>query len=131
MSALAPNQAQTDNVSTLRREDRIAMNRYISRFILAALCVASAAPLAHAKNMCIDTRDILSSKSSDGRTMIFKMKNGKTLINHLRGVCPDLKYEGFIWQLPTGSTQACENEIGFTVLHSGGESCILGKFEPS
>ena len=34
----------------------------------------------------------------DGKTMVFKMKDGRTLVNHLHGICPDLKFNGFAWQ---------------------------------
>ena len=53
----------------------------------------SAVP-AHAAKMCVDIREIDSSKSKDGRIMVFKMKDGSTLVNHLQGFCPDLKYHG-------------------------------------
>ena len=46
--------------------------------------MAGRAP-AYAENMCIDTRDIVSSKSKDGKTMVFKMRDGRTLVNHLQG----------------------------------------------
>ncbi len=35
----------------------------------------------------------------DGKTMVFKMRNGTTYINHLRGACPGLRFNGFSWEL--------------------------------
>jgi hypothetical protein len=87
-----------------------------------------AAP-ASAANKCIDTRDIVSSQSKDGRTMVFKMKDGTVLVNHLQGYCPDLKFTGFAWKLHGGDNQACERESTFQVLQSM-ESCTLGAFDP-
>jgi hypothetical protein len=99
---------------------------------LAFAAVAAAAP-AHADNnragnRCIDMRNIVSSKSTDGKTMIFKMKDSTTLVNHLKGICPDLKFYGFAWQSHSGDTRVCENEESISVLHSM-EICVLGKFD--
>ncbi len=94
---------------------------------LAALTFA-AAP-AFADNRCIDLRDIKSSESKDGRTMVFKMKDGTTLVNHLQGYCPDLKFTGFAWQMPSSDTRACEKQSTFRVLDSG-QICTLGAFDP-
>lgn len=78
---------------------------------------------------CIDTRDIDSSKSTDGRTMVFKMKNGTSMVNHLQGYCPDLKFNGFAWKAHSGDNRVCENEDSFSVLQSM-QVCVLGKFDP-
>jgi hypothetical protein len=95
--------------------------------VLALAGVVHAAP-AMAANICIDMRDIVSSKSTDGKTMVFKMKDGATLVNHLQGSCPDLKYMGFAWQSHSGDTRVCENEQSFSVLQSM-QVCVLGKFD--
>lgn len=97
-----------------------------SLVILALAAAAYAAP-ATAKT-CIDTRDIYSSKSTDGRTMVFKMKNGTSLVNHLQGYCPDLKFNGFAWQTHSSDNKVCENENSFSVLQSM-QICVLGKFD--
>jgi hypothetical protein len=95
--------------------------------VLALACVVFAAP-ANAAKTCIDMRDIVSSKSTDGKTMVFKMKDGSTLVNHLQGSCPDLKYNGFAWQSHSGDSKVCENEQSFQVLQSM-QICVLGKFD--
>ena len=94
--------------------------------VLAGL-VFGAVP-ALAAQVCIDARNIVSSKSTDGKTMVFKMKDGTTYVNHLQGYCPDLKYEGFSWALRSGDTMVCENAQPFYVNHSG-QICTLGKFD--
>ena len=93
-------------------------------FVLLALTVAAPAYAG----TCIDTRDIYSSKSKDGRIMVFKMKDGTTLVNHLRGYCPDLKFNGFAWQTHSGDNKVCEGENSFSVLQSM-QVCVLGKFD--
>lgn len=88
----------------------------------------AAAP-ASAANQCVSIRDIKSSESKDGRTMVFKMKDGTVLVNHLQGYCPDLRFTGFAWQMPSSDTNACERQSTFRVLQSG-QVCTLGKFDP-
>ena len=87
-----------------------------------------AAP-AFAKNVCIDTRDIVGSDSKDGKTMTFRMRDGTTIVNHLQGSCPDLKFNGYVWSLRSGDTQVCERQQSLRVLQSG-QICVLGKFDP-
>jgi hypothetical protein len=101
------------------------MNKIVAALALTGTIVA--AP-AYAANMCIDTRDVVSSKSTDGKTMVFKMKDGTTLVNHLQGSCPDLKFHGFAWQTHSGDTKVCEKEQSFNVLESM-QICVLGKFD--
>jgi hypothetical protein len=74
------------------------------------------------------TRDIVSTDLKDGQTMTFKMRDGRTLVNHLQGICPDLKFEGFSWVVRGGTEEVCENEQSLRVLRSG-EVCVLGKFD--
>ena len=102
------------------------------KYLLTAFAFAglvSAALPASAANKCIDIRDIVSSKSTDGRTMVFKMKDGTVLVNHLQGICTDLRYNGFAWRLEGGDINACEHQSSFRVLQSM-QSCTLGKFDP-
>ena len=103
------------------------MKNFVAVLVLAG--VTFAVP-AMAKNMCIDSRDIVSSTSKDGRTMVFKMRDGRTLVNHLQGVCSDLKFNGFVWRLQSGDTQVCENTQSLQVIQSG-QVCVLGKFDPA
>ena len=58
------------------------MKKIVIALVLAGMAVA--AP-AYAANRCIEMRDIASSKSTDGKTMVFKMKDGRTLVNNLQG----------------------------------------------
>ena len=97
--------------------------------ILALAGVTVSVP-AHAEKICLDTRKMVTSDSKDGRTMLFRMRDGSTYVNHLQGYCPDLKVTGFVWRLQAGDTKVCEFENTFSVLQSG-QSCTLGKFEPT
>lgn len=100
------------------------MKTLMTALVLAGMAIAGPA----SAKMCIDARNIVSSKSDDGKVMVFKMKNGDTLINRLQGRCPDLKYHGFVWQMPSSDTKVCENEKSFQVLQSS-QICILGTFD--
>lgn len=102
------------------------MKTLMTALVAAGLAIAGPA----SAKICIDTRDIVSSKSDDGKVMVFKMKNGQTLLNKLRGSCPDLKFNGYVWQLRSGDTQVCENAQSFQVLQSG-QVCMLGAFTPA
>ena len=82
--------------------------------------VAAAAP-ASAANMCIDIRDIVSSQSKDGRTMVFKMKDGTHPGEPSAGLLPGPEITGFAWQLPSGDTKVCETRRAFRVLQSGAD----------
>jgi len=99
-----------------------------SLVVLAFAAAAAYAAPAYA-GTCVDLRDIDSSQSKDGRTMLFKMKDGTSMVNHLQGYCPDLKYFGFAWKTHSGSTKVCENEDSFSVIQSM-QVCVLGKFDP-
>jgi len=99
------------------------------KFVIASALLVLAAP-AYAENMCIDTREIVSNTSKDGKTMVFKMRDGRVLVNHLHGNCPDLKFYGLAWQLHSGDNKVCENEQSFQVLQSM-QTCTLGKFDPA
>ena len=102
------------------------MKKIISVLVLAG--VTAAAP-AWAENVCIDSRSILSSKSDDGKTLVFKMRDGRTFVNHLQGICSDLRFNGYSWVLHSGDTKVCEREQTLRVIESG-QVCILGKFDP-
>ena len=102
------------------------MKKLLVPFALAGFAATAVPAMA---NSCIDMRDIVSSKSTDGRTMVFKMKDGTTMVNHLQGYCPDLKFFGFAWQSHSGDTKVCEKEQSFRVLQSM-QICVLGKFDP-
>lgn len=112
--------------------------RMISMLAITALLLCPAAAAQSYRNtqaperhdrICLNTRQIVSSKSRDGRTMLFRMRDGRQYINHLRGYCPGLKFDGFSWVLRSGDEQVCENAQSLRVLRSG-EVCLLGRFEP-
>ncbi|HVZ28322.1 MAG TPA: hypothetical protein VG798_06660 [Rhizomicrobium sp.] len=102
------------------------MKRFSTILVLAGLVAATP---ALADNVCIDSRDIVSSNSKDGKTMVFKMRDGRTYVNHLQGACPDLKFNGYVWVLHGGDTKVCEREQTLRVIQSG-QICTLGKFDP-
>ena len=90
-----------------------------------ALMVAAASPAS--ATMCVQSRDIQGTNSKDGKLLTFRMKDGRVLVNHLQGVCSDLRFEGFVWVLH-GTDDICENQQSLQVIRSG-QICILGKFD--
>ena len=94
--------------------------------VAAVLAITAASP-ALAANTCVQVRDIDSATSKDGKLMTFRMKDGRVLVNHLQGVCSDLRYEGFVWTV-RGTEDICENQQSLKVLRSG-QICLLGKFD--
>jgi hypothetical protein len=97
--------------------------------VIVALSLAGLAAVSPASaKVCLRTQDIASTHSDDGKLMTFRMRNGQTLVNHLQGVCSDLKFEGFVWTI-RGTDIVCENEQSLRVLRSG-QICVLGKFDP-
>ncbi len=102
------------------------MKKIVAAFTLAGTLAGLAAP-ANA-NTCLDTREMVSSASKDGKIMVFKMRDGTIWVNHLKGSCPDLKFMGFVWQMHSGDTKVCENEQSLQVIQSM-QVCVLGKFD--
>jgi len=97
------------------------------KLLIATLALTIAAVSPAAAKICVQSRDILSTDSKDGKLMTFKMRDGSVLVNHLQGICSDLKFEGFTWVL-RGNDDICENQQSLRVLRSG-QTCLLGKFD--
>ncbi len=97
------------------------------KYLIASLALTIAAVSPAAAKMCVQSRDILSTNSKDGKLMTFKMRDGSVLVNHLHGTCSDLKFEGFVWEL-RGTDDICENQQTLKVIRSG-QICLLGKFD--
>jgi hypothetical protein len=91
-----------------------------------ALLIIAASPATAA--MCVKSRDIQSTDSKDGKLLTFKMRDGSVLVNHLQGICSDLRYNGLVWVLRGGDENICENQQSFQVVNSG-QTCLLGKFD--
>jgi len=95
--------------------------------ILAIMALLIAASPATA-SVCVKSRDIQSTDTKDGKLLTFKMRDGSVLVNHLQGICSDLRFEGFVWELRGGDENICENQQSLKVLRSG-QTCLLGKFD--
>ena len=63
--------------------------------------------------------------SKDGKLLTLKMRDGRVLVNHLQGVCTDLRFNGFVWVL-RGTNDICENQQSLRVMQSG-QICLLGQ----
>jgi hypothetical protein len=101
----------------------------MSKFLISFGLLAVAALATPAQALCLSQRDIVSTTpSNDGKQLTFKMRDGRTLVNHLQGVCSDLRFNGFAWVL-RGNNDICENMQSLKVIQSG-QICVLGKFDP-
>jgi hypothetical protein len=87
----------------------------------------AAAVISPAQALCVNQRDVVSAESKDGKNLVFRMRDGRTLVNHLQGSCNDLKFNGFAWVL-RGNNDICENTQSLRTLNSG-QVCVLGAFE--
>jgi hypothetical protein len=99
----------------------------LSLFAAAIASVATIFVQAASAGVCINTNDIATTTpSKDATSIFFKMRNGQVWQNKLRGACPDLKYNGFVWIL-RGTEQVCDSQQSIRVINSG-QVCLLGKF---
>jgi hypothetical protein len=97
--------------------------------LLAASLFLSVAPAMADQHICISTRDIVSSQEEhDGAALLFKMRDGTQYRNTLQSRCPDLVWNGYVWNLRNPDYTVCENQQSLRVLQSG-QVCMLGKFE--
>jgi hypothetical protein len=89
---------------------------------------AAMAPPAAAANICIATRNIIDTQpQDDGKAIFFRLYDGSTWRNDLKGSCPDLRFNGFAWSVRNPDGSVCENTQPLHVLNSG-QICVLGKF---
>ena len=104
------------------------MNKLIFGMASAVCLFAFAAPALAAGNICISTFDIVSSTpKDDGSAIDFHMRDGSVWHNDLTGRCPDLKFNGYVWNIRNPNQSVCEHEQSLRVMRSG-EVCVLGKF---
>ena len=99
----------------------------MKKIIVTAIALMVGGVLPASATMCVQSRDIQSTNSKDGKLLTFRMRDGRVLVNHLQGICSDLRFEGFSWIL-RGTDDVCENQQSLRVLRSG-QICILGKFD--
>jgi hypothetical protein len=106
------------------------------KHLALAICVAvlstaaaSAQPAPVSANVCLRTIDIDRTNVPDARTILFHMKDGRIWQNTLVGDCPELKFNGFLYDAsPSG--EICANLQAIRVIHSGAV-CLLGPFTPA
>jgi hypothetical protein len=103
------------------------MKNFLISVGLAFIGLAGAV-ISPAQALCVNQRDVVSTDSKDGKNLIFRMRDGRTLVNHLKGTCNDLKFNGFVWVLH-GTNDICEHVQSLRTLNSG-QVCVLGAFEP-
>jgi hypothetical protein len=100
-------------------------------FLVAAAIPAAAQPAPAQPPrtaICLNVRDIQDTKSTDGKILTFKMKDGTIYNNHLRQSCDSLTFGGFSWTVP--STQEICEDVQALRAFTTGEICRLGRFDP-
>lgn len=103
------------------------MRLTFAAILLTGVFAATAAWAAPPR--CVNTKDIVRTSSKDGKVLKFVMNDGKVLYNHLQGVCPTLRFNGFVWVI-RGPQTVCEGQQSLQVIDTG-EVCVLGKFSTS
>jgi hypothetical protein len=63
----------------------------------------------------------------DPRHVLFYLRDGRVLLNTLKGPCPGLMFHGFSFVTP--EDDVCANSTPIRVIESG-ETCTLGPFTP-
>jgi len=103
--------------------------RKVLTLVVAAASLAVAAAPALAATTCIDTRNI-KDQTVEGRgtALLFTMKDGTQYRNRLKGICPDLMFNGFVWTIRNPDNTVCDNMETIRVIRSG-EICQIGTFE--
>ena len=67
---------------------------------------------------CAYSIGVASAKPIPGSGFYKVSRDGRVLVNHLQGVCSDLRFEGFSWVV-RGTEDICENQQSLQVLRSG------------
>ena len=104
------------------------MQRYLLLCLGISFLLVEGLTTAASAAVCLRNKDIESTTSTDGKSLIVKMHDGKVWKNQLQGACPDLRFNGFAWVI-RGPEGVCENTQSLQVLQSG-QICVLGKFTP-
>lgn len=100
------------------------MKRYITA--LAAASIAFTAVSASGGPICLDSYRIDHTKVPDSRHIEFYMRDGSSWSNELKGACPGLKFNGFIYE-PLADREVCENLQTIRVIQDH-SVCLMGKF---
>ena len=97
--------------------------------LLAAALVMMSVPALADAPVCLRSSDIERTSVPDARTILFHMKGGKVWKNTLMADCPELKFNGFIYDAsPSG--EICGNQQSIRVIRTHAV-CLLGPFTPS
>jgi len=102
------------------------MRRILIGAALAAVAIAPALAEPPAAPKCLRSMDIKNTTVPNDRTILFHMNNGTVWRNDLGNLCPELKFNGFIY-VATPPDDICGNLQSIKVIHTGAV-CLLGPF---
>ena len=92
-----------------------------------ALAQSPASQMAPAP-LCLHSQDIDHTKAPDDRTVLIYMRSGKIWQSKLRGLCPQISFNGFSYDA-TPPDDLCPNVQIIRVIRSGAV-CAMGPLEP-
>src|SRR3954466_3712578 len=97
-----------------------------SAFVLSA-AVPVQAQNAASNNVCFSVTEIVSTKATDRRTILFKLKDGTVWRNTLISDCPDLvSFSAGGFTHVTHAEYICSNQ--HRIITQSGNVCRLGNF---
>lgn len=96
----------------------------LAAFVALPAAAQTAAPGAP---RCLDVKNIASTDYKEAGTMTFRMRNGTTIVNHLKTKCDSLRFGGFVWDTAPGG-EICANSQVLRAITTG-EICRLGNFD--
>ena len=107
------------------------MKLFATAGLAAVLCVtaASAQPeYTMNGNLCLKSYEIDTTREPNDRTILFRMKDGKSFMTQLRGNCSELAINGFTY-LPTPPDEVCGN-LQAIKSNNSGSVCMMGPIVP-
>ena len=86
------------------------------------------APPPAAAPLCLHSQDIDHTKAPDDHTVLIYMRGGKIWQSKLRGLCPQISFNGFSYDA-TPPDDLCPNVQIIRVIRTG-TMCSMGPLEP-
>ncbi len=97
-----------------------------SAMMIALSTPSSVNAQAPGPNVCLNVTEILTTRPTDARTIIYRMRNGDVWRNDLAYPCPDLIMSGGGYVQKSHTDWICANSQ--TITTPVGSVCRLGRF---
>jgi hypothetical protein len=96
--------------------------------LMGSAAIAQASYSSGDGNTCLKSYWIDHTRAPDDRTIIFYMKDNKAWLTHLKGLCPQLSSNGFVY-VATPPAEVCGSLQAIRVIRSDAV-CMIGPLEP-